>query len=129
MSDGQGRLDGESESLLAELWQTPVGRRSVLKAGMASAAALGLGSVGTPGADAATKKKRRVETTDLHFALGHVRHVTQLTLHANGKRIALKRYTKASREALRKSGGLWQAIDLSQLTHYVKGVTLPADRG
>ena len=130
MSDEQGKLDGETQSLLTELWETPLGRRSVLKAGLASAAALGVGSIAAPDAEGAKRKKRpRVERTDLHFALGHVRGVSQLTLHANGERIALKRLTKASREALRRKGGLWAAADLSQLTHHVAGVKLPADRG
>ena len=130
MSDEQGKLDGERQSLLTELWETPLGRRSVLKAGLASAAALGVGSIAAPGAEGATRKKRRrFDRTDLHFALGHVRGVSQLTLHANGERIALKRLTKASREALRRQGGLWAAADLSQLTHQVAGVKLPADRG
>ena len=130
MSDERGKLDGESQSLLAELWETPVGRRSVLKAGLASAAALGAGSIAAPGAEGAPRKKRRrVETTDLHFALGHVRGVSRLTLHANGKRIPLRRHTKASRDALSRRGGLWRAVALSQLTHHVAGVKLPADRG
>jgi len=65
MTEKEGKLAGESESLLAELWATPVGRRSVLKAGLASAAALGLGSIAAPGAEAAPRKKRRrFETTD-----------------------------------------------------------------
>jgi hypothetical protein len=130
MSDEQDKLDDERQSLLTELWETPLGRRSVLKAGLASAAALGVGSIAAPDAEGAKRKKRRrVERTDLHFALGHVRGVSQLTLHANGERIALKRLTNASREALRRQGGLWAAADLSQLTHHVAGVKLPADRG
>ena len=123
-------MTSERQSLLTELWETPLGRRSVLKAGLASAAALGVGSIAAPDAEGAKRKKGpRVERTDLHFALGHVRGVSQLTLHANGERIALKRLTKASREALRRKGGLWAAADLSQLTHHVAGVKLPADRG
>ncbi len=130
MSDEQGRVHGESESLWTELWDTPVGRRGVLKAGLASAAALGLGSIGAPGAEAApSKRRRRVETTDLQFALSHVHGVTRLTLRVDGERMALKRHTKASRDALRGRGGLWRAVDLAQLTHHVDGVKLPADRG
>ena len=130
MSDEHVQVDREGQSLLAELLDTPIGRRSVLKAGLASAAALGVGSIAEPAADAAPRKKRRrVETTDLHFALGHVHGVSRLTLNANGQRIALKRHTKASREALGRRGGLWLAADLSQLTHHVSGVKLPADRG
>ena len=81
-------------------------------------------------ADAAPKKKRRrrVETTDLHFALAHVRGVSRLTLVMNGKRVPLKRHTKASRDVLRRRGGLWRMADLSKLSHHVSGVKLPADR-
>jgi hypothetical protein len=130
MRDEQGELDRESESQLAELWETQLGRRSVLKAGLASAAALGVSSIAAPGAEAAPRKKRRrVETTDLQFALGHVRGVSKLTLHANGVRIPLKRHTRASRDALRRRGGLWRAADLTQLTHHVAAVKLPADQG
>jgi hypothetical protein len=130
MSDEQVRVHGESESLWAEVLDTSVGRRGVLKAGLASAAALGLGSIGAPDAEAApSKRRRRVETTDLQFALSHVRGVTRLTLQVNGERMALKRHTKASRDAMRRRGGLWQAIDLAQLTHHVDGVKLPSDRG
>jgi hypothetical protein len=130
MSEEDSRVDGEDQSPLAELWQTPLGRRSMLKAGVASAAALGLGSLDVSGATAApTKRRRRYERTDLHFALGHVRHVSQLTLIANGRRMPLKRHSKATRAALRKQGGLWARADLSKLTHYVDGVRLPAERG
>jgi hypothetical protein len=130
MNDEQVQV-GEDRSLLTELWEAPVGRRSVLKAGLGSAAALGLGSMVPPVADAAPRrsKRRRVETTDLHFALRHARGVTGLTLLANGKTIPLVRHTAASRDALRRRGGLWQIADLSQLTHHVTGVKLPADRG
>ena len=89
MSDEQGKPEGVSESPLTELWETPVGRRSVLQAGLASAAALGVGSIAAPGAEAASRKaRRRFETTDLQLALGHVRGVSRLTLHANGGQIA-----------------------------------------
>lgn len=134
-SEGRGRadeqLDSETQSLLEELWTTEVGRRWVLKAGLASAVALGVASQPTTGAAqaAARKRTRRVESTDLHFVLGHLRGVSKLTLVANGKRIPLSRHTKASRAALRRRGGIWRAVDLSRLSHHVSGVRLPADRG
>ena len=109
-SEGRGRadeqLDSETQSLLEELWTTEVGRRWVLKAGLASAVALGVASQPTTGAAqaAARKRTRRVESTDLHFVLGHLRGVSKLTLVANGKRIPLSRHTKASRAALRRRG-------------------------
>jgi hypothetical protein len=134
-SEGSGRadeqLDSETQSLLEELWTTEVGRRWVLKAGLASAVALGAMSQRTTGtAQAASRKRtRRMESTDLHFALGHLRGMSKLTLVANGKRIPLSRHTKASRAELKRRGGLWRTLDLSRLTHHVSGVTLPADRG
>jgi hypothetical protein len=111
-SEGPGRadeqLDSETQSLLEELWTTEVGRRWVLKAGLASAVALGVVSQRTPGAAQAAgrKRTRRMESTDLHFALGHLRGVSKLTLVANGKRIPLLRHTKASRAELKRRGGL-----------------------
>ena len=114
--------------MLEELWATPVGRRWLLKAGVGSAVALGVGSR----ARAACGKRRRqapkTETAELHFALGHLRGVSGLTLKANGQRLPLKRHTKASRAALRKRGGLWAAADLSKLSHHVAGAKLPGDR-
>ncbi len=125
-------LDDETLSYLEELVATPVGRRWVLKAGLASAVALGVGSrMGTGSAQAATRQKqngRRTEHTDLHFAFGHVRGVTGMVLYANGKRVPLKRHTKRSRDALRRKGGLWGKMDLSQLSHHVSDVELPAER-
>ena len=50
-------LDDETLSYLEELVATPVGRRWVLKAGLASAVALGVGSrMGTGSAQAATRQ-------------------------------------------------------------------------
>jgi hypothetical protein len=124
------RLDDETQSLVEELWSTPVGRRWVLKAGLASAAALGVASQRSPGAAQAATKKRtpQLETTDLQFVLGHLHGVSKLTLEANGKRIPLKRHTRASRATLRHRGGVWRAADLSQLSHHVTDVKLPAHR-
>lgn len=130
MGEGGQPLDDETRSYLEELVSTPVGRRWVLKAGLASAVALGVGSrMGTGTAQAAPKKhRRRMERTDLHFAFGNARGVTGMVLVANGKRISLKRHTKQSRAALRRKGGLWAKMDLSQLSHHVSDVELPAER-
>src|SRR5437588_3124763 len=88
----------------------------------------GLGSAVAPEA-AATMQRRRLAATDLHFAFGHLRGVSGLTLVANGTRAPLSSHTEPSRAALKREGGLWAVVDLSKLTHYVSGVELPADRG
>ena len=121
-------LDDDGRSLLAELCETPVGRRWLLKAGLASAVAVGGLGVARSEAKPVAKPRRRTESTDLHFALGHLRGVSQLTLVVNGQRIRLTRHTKASRAALRRRGGLWQVLDLTKLSHHVPAVKLPADR-
>src|SRR2546421_395240 len=36
---------------------------------------------------------------------------------------------EASREALRRRGGVWRAVDLSRLSDHVAGFGLPSDRG
>ena len=125
-------VDDETRSYLEELVSTPVGRRWVLKAGLASAVALGVSSrMGTglgAGGYSKGKHRRRMERTDLHFAFGDARGVTGMVLVADGKWISLKRHTKQSRAALRRKGGLWAKMDLSQLSHHVSDVELPAER-
>ena len=123
-------LGDDDRALLQELWETPVGRRWVLKAGLGSAVALGVGARAAPGAAARRRRQRgrRTESVDLQFALGHLRGVSRLTLMANGQRIPLVRHTKATRAALKRRGGLWTGADLSSLSHHVRGVELPADR-
>jgi hypothetical protein len=122
------RLDDETRLLLGELWATPVGRRWLLKAGFGSAVALGVGLGGGAAGAQRPSRRRRREATDLHFAFGHLRGVSGLTLVANGERIRLVRHTRASRAALRRRAGLWRAADLSKLSHHVPRVVLPADR-
>ena len=124
--------EGDGESLLEELWTTPVGRRWVLEAGLASAVALGAAGHGArraePARAARQRRRRRRETRHLHFALGHLRGVTELTLAAGATRLPLRRHTKASRAALEREGGIWQAADLARLSHHVTGVDLSAER-
>ena len=120
--------DRESLSLLGELWETPVGRRWVLKAGLASAATLGVELYGGRAA-AAPRTAKPLGRTDLHFALASLSGVSDLVLVANGTRIPLAAHTRTSRTALRRSDGLWQAADLTALTHFAPAVDLPADRG
>ncbi len=130
MSDEHSGPSGETRSPLEQVLATPVGRRSVLKAGLGTAAALGVG-LPAEKASARTRSRRhsrRAEKTDLHFAFGHVHGVTRLTLIANGKHIPLSRHTKHSRSELRRRGGLWGKADLSKLSHHVRGVELPADQ-
>src|SRR5205085_6936621 len=103
MTDEQMRPDDEMDSLLAEFWSTPVGRRWVLKAGLGAAAAAAASRV-WPAPEVAQAAKRhrhhrhhrhhrRHEHVTLQFALGHLRHHSQLVLVANGKRYPLVRHT------------------------------------
>jgi hypothetical protein len=129
MSDVHVRVDGESGSVLRELWGTPVGRRWVLKAGLGSAAALAVRSWAGPDVAGARRSRGGPRTSEvLQFALGAAAGVSGLVLVANGARLPLVAHTAASRAALGREGGLWGVMDLSALTHYVAGVALPADR-
>ena len=116
MSNEHVESDNESRSLLGELWETPVGRRSVLKAGLGSAVALGVGFPGEKRPPGRRRRRgpRRIETTDLHFVFGHMRGVSGLTLVANGERMPLERQTKASREALTRQGRLLAELPTSR---------------
>jgi len=115
------------ERLLAELQATPVGRRWLLKAGLGSAAAAAAASLG-PVAPAQAAPVRASASAGLQFALD-VPGVSGLVLVANGSQVPLVAHTAASRAALRSAGGLWRAIDLGALTHYVPPVSLPGARG
>ncbi len=110
MSDERTGLGSDGQSVLEDLLATPVGRRWALKAGLGSAAALGVGLHAETGSalTAPRRPSRRVERTDLHFVFGHVHGVSGLTLVANGQRILLSRHTKVSRAALKRRGGLWR---------------------
>ena len=124
------RLDEESASVLRELWETPVGRRWVLKAGLGSAAALAAQLWAGPVVAAAAKRKGAVPPAGVgfQFALGGLREVRDLVMVADGKRVALLTHTSSSRKALRARGGLWRQIDLGALTHHVPAVSLPTGR-
>lgn len=124
------RADAESRSLLEELWATPVGRRWVLKAGLGSALA-GASWLygGSRVAGAAQRAVKGASATDLQFALGSAHGVSDLVLVANGTRSPLATHTAASRGSLKATGGLWNAIDLQALTHFVSDVPLPTERG
>jgi len=124
----------DARTTLEELWSTPVGRRWVLKAGLGSLVA---GLTWRPGtaaaATAATAKasnpgSRRSVSVGFQFALDELDGVSGLRLIADGERIDLRPHTTRSRLALRGQGGLWRAIDLGVLSHYVEGVRLPAHR-
>ena len=122
------RMDERSWALLKELWETPVGRRWVLKAGLGSAVALGAQLYGRPAAAAARRVAPGVAPADFHFRLGSLAGVSDLVLVANGVRTPLARHTRTTHSELRRGGGLWRAADLSMLTHYVSGIELPSDR-
>ncbi len=116
--------------MLRELWETPVGRRWVLKAGLGSAAALAAQLWAGPVVAAAAKRKGAVPPAGVgfQFALGGLREVRDLVMVADGKRVALLTHTSSSRKALRARGGLWRQIDLGALTHHVPAVSLPTGR-
>jgi hypothetical protein len=121
-------LDERSWRQLKDLWETPVGRRWVLKAGLGSAVALGAELYAGPALAAARRTKAVVRPADLHFRLGSVPGVSDLVLVANGARMPLQRHTRTTHAALRRSAGVWRAADLSALTHHVSGLELPGDR-
>jgi len=126
------QFDQQTESVLEDLWSTPVGRRWVLKAGLG---ALVTGLTWRPSAAAAAAVTRashpgskRLVSVALQFALGELDDVSGLVLIANGERVDLQAHTGASRSGLRAQGGLWRSIDLGALSHYVPAVRLPAHR-
>ena len=126
------QLDPRTQSVLEDMWSTPVGRRWVLKAGLGSlvagltwrpgaAAAAALAKASNPGA------KRTVRVA-FQFALDELDGVSGLVLIADGERMALQAHSGSSRSALRAQGGLWRSIDLGALSHFVEGVRLPTHR-
>ncbi len=121
-------LDERSWTQLKDLWETPVGRRWVLKAGLGSAVALGAELYAGPALAATRRTKAVLRPADFHFRLGSVPGVSDLVLVANGARVPLQRHTRTTQAALRRSGGVWKAADLSALTHHVSGLELPGDR-
>ncbi len=120
-------IDKQSWEVLQELWETPVGRRWVLKAGLGSAIALGARMYGWP-TFARARPAAGVAPADYHFQFGSVPGVSDLTLVANGARIPLAAHTRTTHAALREGGGVWRNADLSGLTHYATGLELPGDR-
>ncbi len=130
MSDERPWFDGELGGWLGELWETPVGRRWLLKAGLGSAAAMAAGAWVAPGSARAAKRASAASTrVGLQFALGAAGGLSGLVLVANGQRYPLVAHTEQSRTALRATGGLWARIRLSALTHHVPDVVLPAGQG
>lgn len=121
-------LDRESLSLLGQLWETPVGRRWVLKAGLASAAAMGAQLYGGKPAAAQGPAAAGLVRRDLQFALGSVRGVSDLEVVVNGVRVPLVSHSRTTRSELKGSAGLWDEADLSALTHFAPLVDLPAGR-
>lgn len=119
-------VDGESRLLFEELLETPVGRRSLLKAGLGSAA-VAVGVWASPASAAGRRMAASVPATR-QFALDHLKGVSSFVLVANGVRHPLVRHTAGSRAALRGQGGLWGKLDLSVLSHHVSGAVLPAHR-
>ena len=105
----RSRVDAESQSLLEELWATPVapalGRsRPGLTSTAAMAAALNGVKPPAPAQAAQRPKRRRKESRDLHFAYGHLRRVSHLRLVGDGRRRSRCGATPRPR-ARRSSGG------------------------
>lgn len=121
-------IDKQSWAVLQELWETPVGRRWVLKAGLGSAVALGARLYGWPSLSRAKQPAAGGSAAAYQFRLGSLSGVSDLTLVANGARTPLARHTRTTHAALRESGGLWRTADLSSLTHFSSAVELPNDR-
>ena len=128
MTQSTDGLDEQSWGVLRDLWETPVGRRWVLKAGLGSAVALGAKLYAGPAVAAAQQATSAPSPADFHFRLGSLSGVSDLVLAANGARTPLTAHTQTTRKELRSSGGLWRAADLSALTHYVSKIQLPGDR-
>ena len=118
-------MGDEKRDTLDALLRMPVGRRWLLKAGMALAAGEALlGSMSaaaydeleTPAGGHVNPRPRADQL--LHFALGPVADLKDLRVIANGKAYALRRHTRGTRRALLRRGTLWQKLDTGVLTHY-----------
>jgi hypothetical protein len=118
----------QTMSVLDELWSTPVGRRWVLKAGLGSLVAGLTWRPGTAAARVPKVESKRLVSVGFQFALDELDGVSGLVLIADGERVDLRAHTARSRLALRARGGLWTAIDLGVLSHFVEGARLPAHR-
>ena len=127
-------LGDEGRRAVAEVMATPVGRRWVLRPGLAGAAAAVLAesaggvAVAAPAANGAAKKDRSVERLTLHFVLGAAASLPGLVVHALGAEVPLVPHTPATRKKLRSQGIVFSEPNTGLLTHYAE-VELPADRG
>jgi hypothetical protein len=71
------------------------------------------------------------ETSDLHFALGHLPGIDRFQLHTGGRRIALRAHTPQTRTAhaaRNQALGLLDATERATFTHYAEGVELSSRR-
>lgn len=130
------RTTRDSDGLLAEFLARPVERRWLLKLCGSTAVALAASGLLKPGlvrhldtrAAEAAGPAKRVDT--IHFALGPLPGLEDLTFHASGgERYALQPHTAESRARLARRGGLWRKLDTAALTHFVAGVKVPTGRG
>ncbi len=121
-------VDEGIEHRLGKLWERPVGRRWLLKAGLGSAAVAGVQLYAGPAVAVAERLRAGAPRGELQFALGSLPGLSDLALSANGVRIPLRGHTRTSRAALQQQGGVWKRADLSTLSHYVSGVELPEDQ-
>src|SRR4029079_13939047 len=103
MTDGP--IDRQSWALLKDLWETPVGRRWVLKAGLGSAVALGAELYARPVVAAAKRAAAGVGPADFHFRFGSQPGLSDLVLVGNGVSTPLAAHTRTTRTELRRSRG------------------------
>ena len=108
--------DDDVESRLRELWETPVGRRWLLKAGLGSAAAVGAQVYAGPAVAAARRIGGDGPTGQLQFALGALPGITQLTVVADGvgsgqfTDIALRGRVRFVRITLAAASSSWWSV-------------------
>jgi hypothetical protein len=119
----------------AELMQTPVGRRWLLKAGFNLAAAgavvSSLPALADPAAATAAGYKappRRYLRRVLQFALGAAAHLEDLHIVVNGRKYPLQPHTRFTRQQLQAKGTLWRKLNRNALTHFT-AVAVPRDQG
>ena len=74
-----------------------------------------------------SNESRPKETKHLHFDLSHYPNHDDLTLHVGVVTHKVHSHTDESRAQVAKPGGLLGLIHPTRLTHFVKGVELPAD--
>ena len=128
-------VDGadRAQSTIAELMQSPVGRRWLLKAGLGAGAAAVIAprwaaAAGPSPMTGLLAGIGPMQTRVVHFALGAAAEVDELTVIANGQVVPLSSHSPLTRMRLLGQGTLWRKLRRGRLTHFVE-LELPAERG